>query len=110
MPPDPLNEDDFIGFFRGVHGFAPYPWQVRLTRQVMDTGVWPDSVELPTGSGKTALLDIAVFALAARPDVMPRRVVFVINRRTVVDQAYEHVAKIQTALEASDDPFGTASG
>ena len=104
MPPDPLNEDDFIGFFRGVHGFEPYPWQVRLTRQVMDTGVWPDSVELPTGSGKTALLDIAVFALAARPDVMPRRVVFVIDRRTVVDQAYEHVAKIQTALETSEGP------
>ena len=69
----------------------------------MDTGLWPDSVDLPTGSGKTALLDIAVFALAARPDVMPRRVVLVINRRTVVDQAYEHVVKIQAALAESDD-------
>lgn len=103
MHPDPLTEGDFIGFFRGVHGFDPYPWQVRLTRQVMDTGTWPDSVELPTGSGKTALLDIAVFALAARPDVTPRRVVLVINRRTVVDQAYEHVAKIQAALAESDE-------
>ena len=103
MRPDPLTEGHFIGFFRGVHGLDPYPWQVRLAGQVMDTGLWPDSVELPTGSGKTALLDIAVFALAARPDVMPRRVVLVINRRTVVDQAYEHVAKIQAALAESDD-------
>lgn len=100
--PERLNKGDFIGFFQGVHGFAPYPWQLRLARQVIDTGFWPGSVELPTGSGKTALLDIAVFALAARPDVMPRRVVFVINCRSVVDQAYEHVEKIQTALEASD--------
>ena len=104
MPPESLNEGDFIGFFQGVHGFAPYPWQVRLARQVIDTGYWPGSVELPTGSGKTALLDIAVFALAARAEVMPRRVVFVINRRTVVDQAYEHVEKIQAALDASDAP------
>ena len=103
MRPDPLTEGDFIGFFRGVHGLDPYPWQVRLARQVMDAGSWPDSVELPTGSGKTALLDLAVFALAARPDVMSRRVVLVINRRTVVDQAYEHVAKIQAALAESDD-------
>jgi len=58
---------------------------------------------LPTGSGKTALLDIAVFTLVARPDVMPRRVVLVINRRTVVDQAFEHVAKIQAALAESDE-------
>lgn len=105
MPSELVVEGDFIGFFRGVHGFAPYPWQVRLARQVIDTGSWPGSIDLPTGSGKTALLDIAVFALAARPEVMPRRIVFVINRRTVVDQAYEHVVKIQAALEESDaDP------
>ena len=103
MHPDPLTDGDFVGFFRGVHGFKPYPWQVRLGREVVDNGTWPDTVDLPTGSGKTALLDIAVYAFAARPDVMPRRVVFVINRRTVVDQAYEHVARIQAALNSSGD-------
>lgn len=111
MNPDSLTDEDFIGFFRGVHGFDAYPWQVRLARQVIDTGFWPGSVELPTGAGKTALLDIAIFALAARPKVMPRRIVFVINRRTVVDQAYEHVEKIQVALEASDaDPVRRVAG
>ena len=104
MPPQAINSEDFAGFFRGVHGFDPYPWQERLTRRVLDTGIWPQSVELPTGSGKTALVDIAVFALAALPETMPRRVVFVINRRTVVDQAYEHVAKLQEALQVSDEP------
>ena len=95
---------DFADFFRGVHGFDPYPWQTRLSRQVVNTGRWPELVDLPTGAGKTALIDIAVFAIAAKPETMPRRVVFVINRRTVVDQVYEHVMKLQSALEDPGDP------
>ena len=105
MTCSPVRAEDFAGFFRGVHdGVAPYPWQSRLTQQVLGTGLWPESVELPTGSGKTSLLDIAVFALAARPEAMPRRVVFVVNRRTVVDQVFEHVAKLQAALDLPHDP------
>ena len=95
---------DFGGFFHAVHGFFPYPWQDRLVRQVIEEGVWPEAVCLPTGSGKTALVDVAVFALAARPDTAPRRVAFVVNRRTVVDQAYEHVTRLQAALEDPRDP------
>ncbi len=99
-----ITAADFYGFFLGVHGFAPYPWQQRLVRQVIDEDGWPEVVCLPTGSGKTSLVDVAVFALAARPFATPRRVVYVVNRRTVVDQAYKHVAKLQAALETSSDP------
>ena len=104
MPAGVITADDFAGFFLGVHGFAPYPWQDRLARRVIGTGTWPETIDLPTGAGKTSVLDIAVFGLAVNPQTSPRRVVYVINRRTVVDQAFEHVLKLQSALSRTDDP------
>jgi len=96
-----LTAEQFDDFFNAVHSFAPYPWQSRLARQVLEAD-WPDVIDLPTGVGKTAVLDIAVFALAARPAVSPRRIVFVIDRRIVVDQVYKHAEGISKALsEAS---------
>ena len=99
-----LSGPDFDSFFEAVHGFAPYPWQSRLARMVVDDGCWPDQIDMPTGAGKTAVLDVAVFALAARPATTPRRVVFVVDRRTIVDQAYTHASAIQRALQDSRDP------
>ena len=55
-----LMPDDFAAFFGAVHGFEPFPWQARLLRQIAAEGKWPDVLDLPTGSGKTAALDIAV--------------------------------------------------
>ena len=51
---DELTSDDFSAFFRDVHGHPPFPWQCRLTAQVLDRGVWPRVIALPTGTGKTA--------------------------------------------------------
>ena len=99
-----LTTRDFVAFFRDVHGCEPFPWQRRLTTQVLDRGVWPKVIDLPTGSGKTAVLDTAVFAMAARPTVSPRRVVFVIDRRIVVDQVYERARQIRDRLERADTP------
>ena len=64
---------------------------------------WPDVIDLPTGVGKTAVLDTAVFALAVRPDVSPRRIVFVIDRRIVVDQVYERAEAIRNSVGAATD-------
>ena len=94
-----LTAYDFTAFFRDVHGHEPFPWQVRLTEQVLRCGEWPKVIDLPTGAGKTAVLDTAVFALAARPDISPRRVVFVIDRRIVVDQVYERAQLIRDRIK-----------
>ena len=97
-----LTAADFDEYFRAVHGHEPYPWQTRLTRQVLEGDGWPDVIDLPTGAGKTAVLDTAIFALAVKPDISPRRIVFVIDRRIVVDQVYERA-------EAIRDRIGTAT-
>lgn len=94
-----LTAGDFAQFFHEVHRQDPYPWQQRLTEQVLAEGRWPDVIDLPTGSGKTAVLDTAVFALAAKPASSPRRIVFVIDRRIVVDQVVKRAEAIAKKLK-----------
>ena len=101
-----LKPTDFVTFFRDVHGHSPFPWQQRLTEQVLrDEVVAPGVIDLPTGTGKTAVLDTAIFAMAANPRVSPRRVVFVIDRRIVVDQVYRRAEEIKGRIEAADTPI-----
>lgn len=99
-----LSVDDFDGFFLDVHGVTPFPWQRRLLRYLVDHGKWPAVLDLPTGSGKTAAMDIAVFHLAydlARGDrrTAPIRIAFVVDRRLVVDDAYGRALKLARALD-----------
>lgn len=95
--------DDFDRYFHELHGHPPYPWQRRLAERALRDD-WPGAVDLPTGSGKTACLDIAVFSLAAqaaRPieeRVGPRRIFFCVNRRVIVDEAHQRARRIATAL------------
>lgn len=100
----PLGIDDFSAFFSAVHGGKPFPWQERLMDQVATEG-WPGLLDLPTGAGKTATLDIAVFHLAmqaSRPGVprhAPRRILMIVDRRIVVDQAHDRARCIASKLE-----------
>ena len=104
-----LTTDDFAGYYRELHGqeARPFPWQSRLMRHVAEHGTWPKLLDLPTGTGKTTALDIGVFAQAldaARPAgerVAPRRIVLVVDRRTIVDQAHERALKIASRLVAA---------
>lgn len=105
---DELTADHFDAFYRAVWKRGSYPWQRRLVAQVLEDGRWPDVIDLPTGAGKTSTIDVALFALAARPDVFPRRIVFVIDRRPVVDQTAEHVQALSEALESATDGVVTA--
>ena len=103
--PGELTSGEFTAFFRDVHGCDPFPWQQRLTAQVLEGCAWPKVIDLPTGTGKTAVLDTAVFAMAARPAASPRRVVFVIDRRIVVDQVCERAQRIRDKVEAAATPL-----
>ena len=78
--------EQFAAFYKAVYGksddptFGPFPWQERLARRVC-AGDWPHAIALPTAAGKTACIDIAVFALACRAKDAPRRIFFVVDRR-----------------------------
>src|SRR5579871_902468 len=103
MGPPMLTADDFGAFFQEVHGHPPFPWQKRLLAYVAATGEWPNALDLPTGSGKTAAIDIALFHLALQADLgpgrrAPVRIAFVVDRRLVVDDAFERADRIARAL------------
>lgn len=90
---------EFDEFFRELHGVDPYPWQQRLAEQAI-SGEWPGAIDLPTGSGKTACIDIAIFALACQASLpvaersAPRRLFFCVNRRVIVDEAHARAQRI----------------
>lgn len=101
-----LGVAEFEQFFREVHGReqAPFPWQTDLLQKIVNERAWPEVIDLPTGSGKTTCIDIAVFALAmdalgAAP-WCPRRIVMVVDRRVVVDQAARRARAIARALRS----------
>ena len=105
-----LSPGDFPGFFQEVHGHEPFPWQSRLLRRVAETGEWPSVLDLPTGSGKTAAIDIAVFHLALEADCgearrAPVRIALVVDRRLVVDDAFARAQKLECALGEPKGPF-----
>ena len=113
-----LAVGEFAEFFREVHGHNPFPWQQRLMHRVAANGggedgsgaLWPSVLDLPTGFGKTAALDIAVFHLALEADRgmkrrAPLRIAFVVDRRLVVDDAFERAKKIACRLKTA--PSGT---
>ena len=87
------------------------------------TGTWPRLLDLPTGSGKTATIDVAVYHLAhaagrGRSKELARRIWLVADRRALVDQAWlrghelldriEHKSELAAVREAlgklSDEP------
>jgi hypothetical protein len=101
----------FIDFFRALWNHDPFPWQSMLAERVAG-GVWPKALDLPTAAGKTACIEIALYALAVQADrstaerTAPRRVWFVVDRRIVVDEAYERAEEIAHKLrEAKDGPL-----
>jgi CRISPR-associated endonuclease/helicase Cas3 len=62
---------------------------------------WPELLDLPTGSGKTSALDIAIYSLAVNPTGNPRRVVLVVDRRIVVDQGADQARTLLSKLMAA---------
>lgn len=107
-----LGPQDFAAFFQEVHGHAPFPWQRLLLERVASRGEWPDTLDLPTGSGKTAAIDVAVFHLALEAGRAgggaarraPVRIAFVVDRRLVVDDAFERARRIERALREPPGP------
>lgn len=104
-----LHASDFREFHEGVHGYPPFPWQQRILEEALENRRFPDLVDVPTGAGKTTLMDVAVFALALDSSEklgtrwMPRRIFLVVDRRIIVDQAGRRALRLSRVLEQAHE-------
>lgn len=102
----------YAEFFEAVTGFPPRAYQEEVARRLM-AGESPDLIDAPTGTGKTLavvlawLYSLVIDAEAARRQGRPRRVAmrlyYTVDRRVVVDGAYETVRVITGKLKSSQD-------
>lgn len=75
-------------------GYGPFRWQERLYRAWLEKGRVPAAIDLPTGLGKTSVMVLWYLARKAGAK-LPRRLVYVVDRRAVVDQATSEAEKIK---------------
>ena len=132
MTLDDTYDFDFVEFFSELWNRRPFSWQKALATRILESRStladlqeegapsfaneatqlsWPDVIALPTASGKTACMDIALFALAAQSRRLdsgqritaPRRIFFVVDRRVIVDEAHERASRLAAKLEQAED-------
>jgi CRISPR-associated endonuclease/helicase Cas3 len=105
-----MSVEEFEKYFEALNEVRPFPWQRRLASQLFEGADLPTTIALPTATGKTAVLDIAVFCLAAQAGnekrTVGRRIFYVVDRRLIVDEVYERAEriadKLHDALERND--------
>ena len=99
----------FLEAFEWLTGYPPYSWQVEAFNALVANRI-PSALALSTGSGKTNIIVIWLLALLYQQlsgkATLPRRLVWVINRRAVVDQATEIAEAIAKKFEV-DSPLRT---
>jgi len=99
---------DWLRFALGLDALrAPFPWQVELLRRFRQ-GEDVSSLDIPTGLGKTAVMAVWLVARALGA-ALPRRLVYVVDRRAVVDQATE-VAEALRSWVATERGVADALG
>ena len=94
-----MTEDGFKRDFERFMEVTPFKWQRDLYHKHFLAGQVPPALDIPTGLGKTSVMAIWYLALKAGAG-MPRRLVYVVDRRAVVDQATTEADKIR---KKSDD-------
>lgn len=88
----------FEQLFNGLTGYCPLRWQSRLFGEHFMRGVLPRAVDVPTGLGKTAVM--ALWLIARGQGVpLPRRLIYVVDRRAVVDQATDFAVGLRERLD-----------
>jgi len=93
--------------FKILTGHDPMPWQSVLFDEYFARGKLPDGVDIPTGLGKTAVMAIWLIAMArqlrqGRTMQLPRRLVYVVDRRAVVDHATSFAETLRQRLDTEE--------
>lgn len=112
-----MKKQDFTAFYQSMHGYPPFPWQIRLAERAV-AGQWPDALNLPTSSGKTAVLDVWLWAHSVGTPGTPKRLYYVIDRRLLVDAVADyaqellarsgmagHVVRLRGGMGATEDTW-----
>lgn len=100
-----ITREEFGEFFAALNPAPeeerknyPFSWQEEVLDHICEHGVWPERINAPTGSGKSSVVDIHLFANAlaavgAAPRV-PRRLCVTVGRRALVDSQATRADKI----------------
>ena len=92
-----MDASNFITYFQRATAdrHRPLPYQTRLA-----TEPWPDILEIPTGLGKTAAIVLAwLYKRRQGNPHTPRRLVYCLPMRVLVEQTHRNVAAWLNALE-----------
>jgi CRISPR-associated endonuclease/helicase Cas3 len=99
MDADSMNT--FAARFKYLTGDDPFPWQRHLFERLVH-GPIPEVCDIPTGLGKTNVMTIWLVARAVGA-ALPRRLVYVVDRRAVVDQATEVAEGLRDRVDRDPD-------
>ncbi|RMG11344.1 MAG: type I-U CRISPR-associated helicase/endonuclease Cas3, partial [Planctomycetota bacterium] len=80
---------------------GPFPWQQRLYERFLRSEL-PRSIDVPTGLGKTSVMALWLLARADNPG-LPRRLVYVVDRRAVVDQATSEAERLRDWVSSTPE-------
>lgn len=102
-----ITPGNFTACFEELTGNAPFPWQERLA-QLLCSGITPGTVAVPTGMGKTSVVLAWAFALATQlshepghgAKRLPLRLFYVVDRRIIVDAAFDAADHLRRSLES----------
>lgn len=84
--------------FHQLTGYRPLGWQSRLFQEHFQRGELPQAIDVPTGLGKTAVMALWLIARAQGAPI-PRRLIYVVDRRAVVDQATDFAVSLRERLD-----------
>jgi CRISPR-associated endonuclease/helicase Cas3 len=107
----PTTQKCFRECFSALTGHAvPFTWQFDLFQHFC-AGHIPPALNLPTGLGKTSVIPVWLMALGRQAETsptrvtLPRRIVWVVDRRVVVDQATEEATRLANSLASAPPPL-----
>ena len=92
-----MAQFEFSTSFKALTGHDPFPWQRRLFNEYLSHSKIPSAIDIPTGLGKTAVIAVWLLARACGAS-LPRRLVYVVDRRAVVDQATDFAETLRVNL------------
>lgn len=81
---------------------SPFPWQEALVARFLEGIGQRASLDIPTGLGKTGVM-AAWLVARSQGASLPRRLVYVVDRRAVVDQATNEAIQLRDWVDESPD-------